>query len=144
MATLAAGSPRVFTTGEYQDYPVVASDIIYEGAIVGLEAGTANARPLQAGDTYLGVAIGTVDNSAGAAGDKKVRVSTTKPFVMAVTGASATSNTLPVYASDDDTLTLTEGSNSLVGIVLSHVSGTECVVQPILGSKEIYDDLSTP
>jgi hypothetical protein len=142
MATLAAASPRKLSTGEYQDYPVVASDIIYEGAIVGISSGYA--RPIQAGDTYLGVAVQTVDNSAGSAGDKNVRVATTIPFVMDVTGVSdVTSVTLPVYASDDDTLTLTEGSNSLVGIVLSYISGSSCVVQPILGSKEIYTDLST-
>ena len=142
MATLAAASPRKLSTSEYQDYPVVASDIIYEGAIVGISSGYA--RPLQAGDTYLGVAVETVDNSAGAAGAKNVRVATTIPFVMDVAGVSdVTSVTLPVYASDDDTLTLTEGSNSLVGIVMSYISGASCVIQPILGSKEIYTDLST-
>ena len=142
MATLAAASPRVFSTGEYQDYGVVASDIIYEGAIVGISSGYA--RPLQAGDTYLGIATETVDNSSGSAGDKNVRVATTVPFKMAVTGVSdVTSITLPVYASDDDTLTLTESTNSLVGIVLDYVSGSTCIIQPILGSKEIYTDLST-
>ncbi len=142
MATLTQASPRVFTTTEYQDYGVVSSDVIYEGSIVGLSSGYA--RPLQAGDTYLGVAVETADNSAGSAGDKDVRVSTTKPFKMDVAGVSdSTSITQPVYASDDDTLTLTEGTNSLVGYVSSYVSGSTCIIQPVLGAKEIYTDLST-
>ena len=142
MATLTAASPRTFSSSEYMSYGVVASDVIYQGAVVGLSSGYA--RPLQAGDTYLGVAMDTVDNSAGSAGDKNVKVSTTVPFAMAVAGVSdVTSLTLPVYASDDDTLTLTEGSNSLVGIVIGYVSGSTCVIQPILGSAEIYTDLST-
>jgi|DEB0MinimDraft_6_1074348.scaffolds.fasta_scaffold109031_1 hypothetical protein len=142
MATLAAASPRKFTTSEYQDYQVVASDIIYEGSLLGLASGYA--RPLQAGDTYVGIAVETVDNSAGSAGDKRVRAATTVPFVMDVTGVSdVTSISLPVYASDDDTLTLTESTNSLIGIVMDYISGSSCVIQPILGSKEIYTDLST-
>lgn len=142
MATLAKATPRTFTNTQYEDYAVVASDKIYEGSLIGLASGYA--RPLQAGDTFVGVAVETVDNTSGSAGDVKVRVATTIPFAMPVTGVSdVTSISLPVYASDDDTLTLTEGSNSLVGIISNYLSGSTCVILPILGSKEIYTDLST-
>jgi len=142
MATLAKATPRKFTTTEYEDYAVVASDKIFEGSLLGLASGYV--RPLQAGDTFVGVAVETVDNTSGSAGDVKVKAATTLPFVMDVTGVSdVTSISLPVYASDDNTLTLTEGSNSLIGIISNWISGTSCVILPILGSKEIYTDLST-
>lgn len=140
MATLAASSPRKFATSEYASYPVVASDIIYEGAIVGESSGYA--RPLQAGDNYLGVAVETVDNSAGSAGDKNIRVAVTVPFVMDVTGATVASNSKPVYASDDDTLTTTENT-SPVGIILQFLSGTSCVILPLPGFNEVFTDLAT-
>lgn len=142
MATLAKATPRTYTTTEYEDYAVVASDKIYEGSLLGLSSGYV--RPLAAGDTFVGIAVETVDNTSGSAGDVKVRASTTLPFVMDVTGVSdVTSISLPVYASDDNTLTLTEGPNSLVGIISNWISGAQCVILPILGSKEIYTDLST-
>lgn len=142
MATLATAKSRVFTTTEYEDFRVVEADIIYEGSLLGLSSGYV--RPLEAGDTFVGIASETVDNSAGAAGAKRVRASTTLPFVMDVAGVSdVTAIGQTVYASDDDTLTLTEGSNSLVGIVSNWISGASCVIKPILGSGAIYTDLST-
>ena len=141
MATLAKATPRVFASSEYMDYGMVASDTIYEGALVGLFSGYA--RPLQAGDTFLGVATETKTNGS-TAGETTINVATVRPFIMDVTGVSdVTSISLPVYASDDDTLTLTEGSNSLVGIIIGHESGASCMIQPILGSAELYTDLST-
>jgi len=142
MATLAAVTPRNFTTVEYQDYPVVASDKIFEGSLLGWSSGYV--RPLVAGDEFAGVAVATADNSSGSAGDITVRCATTVPFHMNVTGATVASNGVAVYASDDDTLTTTEGANSLVGYIVRFVSGTECVIQPEPGFKNIFDDLNTP
>ena len=73
MATLSADKPRYYQTGEHEEYPVIASDVIYEGAAVG-ENGSGYARPLQAGDVFLGFALETADNSDGSAGDIRVRV----------------------------------------------------------------------
>jgi len=138
---LAKATPRVFCNSEYMDYEMDASVTIFEGAFVGLNAGYA--RPLQAGDTFLGVATETKTNGA-TAGEKTINVATTRPFMMPVTGVTdVTSLTLPVYASADDALTLTEGTNSLVGIIIGYESGSTCMIQPILGSKEVYTDLST-
>jgi hypothetical protein len=39
--TLAANKPRAYELGERNMFPVIAADIIYEGAAVGLVAGTA-------------------------------------------------------------------------------------------------------
>lgn len=127
MATLAADSPRDYELGDFNELPVVASDIIYEGAAVGDSSG--NARPLVAADPFQGFADRKADNSTGAAGDINVRVRQ-KGFiplpVVGVTGIADEGST--VYASDDDTFTLTATANSTVGKVARFISGTTVLV----------------
>ena len=130
MTTLATDKPRPYELGTVQEYPVIAADIIYEGAAVG-ENASGYARPLQAGDVFLGFAESRSDNSAGAAGDKTVRVRRRGQVELAVAGATAvTANDQPlVYASDDDTFTLTASTNSIIGRVSRWVSSGVCVVE---------------
>jgi len=131
MTTLAARAIREFYLGDMEDYPVVASDIIYEGAAVG-ENAAGYSRPLVAADPFQGFAIeGDVDNSAGAAGAKRVRVRTRGRIQLAVAGATAiTANDRPpVYAADDDTFTLTATSNSLIGYVSRWISSGVAIVE---------------
>jgi hypothetical protein len=129
MTTLAANKPRPYELGDIQAYPVIAADIIFEGAAVG-ENAAGYARPLVAGDPFLGFAESIVDNSAGAAGDKLVRVKRRGQVQLAVAGATAiTANDGPlVYASDDDTFTLTASTNTIVGRVSRWVESGVCVV----------------
>lgn len=117
MTTLAADTPRDYQLGEHEEYPVIAADIIYEGAAVG-ENGSGYARPLVAGDPFLGFALEHADNSAGSAGDTRVRVLTKGRAVLDIAALAITTNDRPaVYASDDNTFTLTAGSNSFIGTV---------------------------
>lgn len=117
MTTLAADKVRAYQLGELEEYPVVAADIIYQGAAVG-ENGSGYARPLVAGDRFLGFADARVDNSAGSAGDKRVVVKTRGRAQLPIAALAVTANDRPaVYASDDDTFTLTATSNSLIGYV---------------------------
>lgn len=128
MTTLAADKARSFELGDIQELPMIAADIIYEGAAVGDNA-SGLARPLVAADPFLGFAERTADNSAGAASALKVRVRTRGQVQLAVTGvASAADVSETVYASDDDTFTLTAGSNTAIGKVSRWVSGTTCIV----------------
>ena len=121
MTTLAADKPREFLLGELAEYPVIASDIIYEGAAVG-ENASGYARPLAAQDPFLGFAQRTVDNSAGAAGAKTVVVKRKGVIKLPISGLAITANDRPkVYASDDDTFTLTSTSNTLIGTVLQWI-----------------------
>jgi len=129
MATLAADTPRDFQLGDLEDYPVIAADIIYEGAAVG-ENGSGYSRPLQAGDAFQGFCLEHVDNSAGSAGDKRVHVRTRGRVKLAISSIGITANDrAPVYASDDNTFTLTRGSNSFVGVVSHWVSTGIAVVE---------------
>ena len=124
MTTLSINKPRDFVLGELQDLPVVASDIIYEGAAVG-ENGSGYFRPLVAADAFAGFAERQADNSAGAAGAVSVRVKTRGRVILSVAGVTAvTDEGSTVYASDDDTFTLTSTSNSAIGKIVRHISGT--------------------
>jgi hypothetical protein len=130
MTTRATDLARPFELGDIEEYPVIAADIIYQGSAVG-ENGAGFARPLVAGDPFLGFADRRSDNAAGAAGDVTIRVKTKGKIVIPVTGASAvTANDRPpVYASDDDTFTLTATGNTKIGNVSRWISGTTCVVE---------------
>lgn len=128
MTTLSAESVRDYELGDIGELPVIASDIIYEGAAVG-DNGAGGARPLVAADPFLGFAESTVDNSVGALGDKNVRVREKGKVVLSVTGITGIGDvgTL-VYASDDDTFTNVLTANSLIGSVVRYISGTVVVV----------------
>lgn len=120
MATLAADKVRDYEySGEdlFNDLEVIATDIIYEGAAVG-ENASGYMRPLEAADVFAGFAVRKVDNSTGAAGDKRVRVRAKGLVKLPVSGVNTIANGndgTPVYASDDDTFTLTSSGNSLIG-----------------------------
>ncbi len=117
MSTLTTDTPRTYELGDRNEYPVAASTIIYEGAAVG-ENGSGYARPLVAGDTFLGFAEARADNSAGAAGAVNVRVIDKGKIKADISGLAITANDHPpVYMSDDNTFTLTSTGNSLIGYV---------------------------
>lgn len=129
MATRSSDLARNFQLGVLEDYPVVASDIIFEGSAVG-ENGSGYARPLVAADPFLGFAQRGVDNSAGSAGDKNVTVLTRGKVQLPIASIGITANDRPaVYASDDDTFTLTATSNSLIGYVSRWVETGVAIVE---------------
>ncbi|WP_153116029.1 hypothetical protein [Rhodocyclus tenuis] len=98
------------------EFPVAASTKIYAGGLTCLNAaGTATKGAVSTTLKTVGVAQATVDNSAGAAGDKRVKVrrgcfkfgnsASTDLITLANVGASA-------YIVDDQTVALTSGSST--------------------------------
>ncbi len=129
MTTLAVDVPRGFSLGDLDEYPVIAADIIYEGAAVG-ENASGYARPLVAADPFLGFAMEQADNSGGSAGDKRVRVLVRGAVTLPISGLAITANDHPpVYASDDNTFTLTSSGNTKIGWVRRWVSTGVAVVE---------------
>jgi len=128
MATLATDKSRTYELGDLNSLPMVATDIIYEGAAVGIEAASGNARPLNAGDQFVGFCIQNADNSTGSAGNVRVQVKTHGEVQLPVAGVAATDIGKPVYASDDDTFVLTATGNSYIGKVKRFVSTGVAVV----------------
>lgn len=132
MTTLAADKLRTWHwSGDpvTSEYPVIAADIIYRGAAVG-ENGSGYSRPLVAADPFQGFAEAKVDNSAGAAGDKTVFVRQKGFVTLTISALAITANDRPaVYASDDDTFTLTSSGNTLIGYVDRWISTGLAVVE---------------
>lgn len=128
MTTLADSAPRTWEIGDFNEHPIVATDIVYKGAAGG-DNGSGYARPLVAGDPFLGFSEFTYDNSTGAAGAISGRFQFRGVIKLTVVGASAlTDKGKNVYASDDNTFTLTKGANSFVGKVHRWVASTTCMV----------------
>ena len=128
MTTLALNKPRAYEEGIYNDLPVKGSTKIFEGAVLGKASGFA--RPLVAADVFLGFSQEFVDNSAGADGVKVVRTRQRGKIVLDVVGVTGVTNEgATVYASDDDTFTLTSAGNTAIGKISRWMSGTRCVVE---------------
>lgn len=143
MTTLAANKPRAYEGGSRNEIPVIASDIIYEGAAVGVVKASGHARPLAAADRFAGFAEAKADNSAGAAADIDVRVVESGKIQLSVTGAVITDVGQPVYATDDDTFTFTPTAAVFVGFVHRFVSsGVVVVAFDALNYQDPYGDRS--
>lgn len=133
MTTLAANKPRAYegapTRIEESAFPVIASDIIYEGAAVGIVAASGHARPLASGDVFGGFATRQADNSAGAAAAINVTVYTKGYVELPITGAVITDRVgLPVYATDDDTFSFSPVGGVFVGLFHRFVSSGRGIV----------------
>jgi len=128
MTTLAANKPRPFEIGSRNEIPVIASDIIYEGAAVGVVDATGHARPLNAADRFAGFAEAKADNAAGSAADINVKVIESGKIELSVSGAVITDLGQPVYATDDDTFTFVPTGGAFIGFVHRFVSSGVAVV----------------
>lgn len=122
MTTLAANKPRAFELGNRNAFPVIASDIIYEGAAVGIVDATGHAQPLANPNRFGGFAEQKADNSAGAAAAINVEVVESGKIQLAVSGAVITDVGQPVYATDDDTFVFSPVGGVFVGFVHRFVS----------------------
>lgn len=129
MTTLAANLPRAFEGGNRNEVPVIASDIIYEGAAVGMVKASGHARPLQATDVFMGFAEARADNSAGAAAAINVRLIESGKIQLSVTGAVITDKGQPVYATDDNTFTFVPTAAVFIGYVHRFVSAGVVIVE---------------
>jgi len=142
MTTLSADEARPLELGTINELPVIASDIIYEGAVVG-DNGSGYARPLQSGDPFRGFAERKADNSSGSAGDINVRVRTKGLIKLSVGSLAITDVGRPVYATDDDTFVLT-GIGTRIGYVYRYVSSGVGIVAYDATVPEKISVLSIP
>ena len=113
---------------ELRSFQVAAGVRVYKGAFVGLTAG-GFARPLNAGDAFVGIAYEEMDNSGGADGDTSIRVYTLGDFGHPLAGAAVGNIGDAVYASTDDTLTFTSAGNSYVGFAVDVPAAGEVILR---------------
>jgi hypothetical protein len=121
----------------YEDYvlDVAASTIIYQGSMVARDA-SGNAVPASAaqGLRIIGRAEEKVDNSAGIAGAKTVKIRKgVFEFANGTTVDALTKADIgrKIYASDDQTLarTSSKGNRPIAGIMVGLVSSTKIIVE---------------
>lgn len=149
MTTLAANTPRVYELGALNDLPVIAADIIYEGAAAGVVHATGHCRPLVGGDGFGGFAKYTADNSAGLAAAINVRLVSAGSIELDVAGAVITDRRQPVYATDDNTFVFNPVGATFIGFVKRFVSAGVVIVdfdadnfQDPYGARTIRETLS--
>ena len=128
MTVLAADRETARKEGGLKSYPC-GVDIIYKGGMVGIGAdGYAVAMPVAAsavGLRFAGVAYEKIDNSAGSAGDEKVRVYTEGLFLFTATSITQVMVGEMMYMVDDNIFDDVPGTYSIeVGILVDYVSAT--------------------
>ena len=129
MTTLAVDTARDCEIGERNEFPVIASDIIYEGAAVGTVIASGHARPLTSVDKFVGFSEKKADNSTGAAAAKNVRVIKSGAVKLAITGAVITDINQPVYAQDDNAFSFIKTSGVFIGFMRRFVSSGYGIVE---------------
>ncbi len=122
MTTLAADKIRDILPGDLNDFPVIASDIVYGGAAVGLVNATGHVRPLTSADRFVGFCQRQADNSLGVAAAINCRVIRSGRVQLAISGAVITDIGAHVWATDDDAFGFTGVSGVYVGRVTRYVS----------------------
>lgn len=121
MTALAKDTPRnhaPIAPDRVANYPLLADTTIFMGSFVGLN--TSAARPLVAGDTFLGIALN--DSVSYAEGDRSVGVAMEGLFwISAITGSTGLGDLGDdVYATDSGDLSETAGSNTLIGRIVNY------------------------
>jgi len=129
MTTLAADLQRTYEIGERNEIPMIASDIIYEGAAVGAVIASGHGRPLTSVDKFVGFAEDQADNSSGAAAAINVRTIKSGSVRLSVTGAVITDINQPVYAQDDNTFSFIKTSGVFIGFMRRFVSSGVAIVE---------------
>ena len=131
MAALTANVDRKEKEGKLLASPVVASDIIYQGALVKHNAaGYLAPCAVEAGAVFAGVAYEKVDNSAGLAGEKSCKVEKYGAYLMSGAGFSQADVGSEVRASDDNTVqTGALADSQPVGKIVEYISATQVRVR---------------
>lgn len=129
MTTLSAARTRAITHNHTNAFPILTTSRIWAGAAVGLVRATGKARALQAGDTFVGFAQSSVNHIHGEQRDTVVTVLDCGQTLLAITGALETDVGKDVYATDDDTFTLSSSGGSFVGVAKLFVSAGKLLVE---------------
>lgn len=127
---LTANAQRVEKEGRLIEFPVKTGVKIYKGALVKIAAdGYLAPQAAEVGAVHAGVAYEYCDATGLASGVEKCRVETGRAFYMNGSGFTVADIGKDVFASDDNTISTTQGSNQLlVGKIIEFVSATEVLV----------------
>ena len=135
MTALTAPLEVPWKLPDLQAFPVAATTTIYKGSKVCLNtAGFAVAGADTAGYKYIGEAYETVDNSAGAAGDRSIRVHRTGIFKMTASSITQAMVGKLMYLVDSGTVDDNSTNFIIVGTLVQYESATVGYVD--IGSRD--------
>ena len=130
MAVLTKDTAHTYEAGVepiINDITAAASTTVFEGACLEAESGEVSGYDGTGATGFAGFALRGIVSTA--TGGETVRTVSRGVVELAVVGAGATSvGEIVLAATDDNTFTLTTGSNMPIGKVLRHVTGTTCMV----------------
>ena len=128
MTKLTTDTNRVYELGDINEFPVLGGELIYQGSAVGLEVASGYVRDLQVGDKFLGFAEDNIDASNASDGEKNIRVKRRGSVTLELSGAALTDVGKSIYATDDNTFTLSNTSSVYIGQIIRHQLGDEVIV----------------
>lgn len=118
MTALTNDTNRVFEVNNDSNAVALAAGTkVFQGSLIGKTV-TGYGRALEAGDTAMGFAKDNVDNTDGTDGEKIVEVKSMGKVSLFISGLTIADVGKDVYASDDNTFTLTSTNNSKVGKII--------------------------
>lgn len=132
MSNLTADRDALRQDGHIISMPLAAVKVFKGSLLANNTSGYVTKAADTASFTLAGIAYEQVDNSAGAAGDKNVRVERRGVFELNFSGTATQATVgLPVYMVDDNTVALaaTTTNDVMVGRVVSFVSATKVRVE---------------
>lgn len=121
------------------DLPMGASETIYKGSFVSLDAGDLFGAPLAGGEIFAGIALETKISTSAANGTSTIKIiSGTAVFQYAITSIAQADIGKTVYATDDNTLGLADTSGSAVGRIINvPATGTAIIQMRLIGDTMV-------
>lgn len=112
-------------------FPVYASTKLYEGTLAFLNAtGYAVGTTGTGSNEFAGLVVAEADNSSGSSGDLKVEVYPEGVFVLTGSGFSQSTVGLPIFASDNYTISTNATSGGVyIGVCAGYISSTKIRVR---------------
>jgi len=125
MAALTESKEVAEKDGVIVAAPVLTATTIFRGALTCYDTnGFLIPAATGVGNVFAGVSEEEVTND-GASGDKYCRVKKTGNYLLEGAGFSQASVGASVYATDDQTISLTSTSNPIIGQIVEFVSATQ-------------------
>ena len=128
MVKLTKDVARDYELGDINEIPVLGGELLYQGAAIGLEIASGYARSLVPTDKFLGFAEDIVDASNLTDGEKNVRVKKRGAIALEITGITLADVGKAVYATEDNTFTLSNTGSVYIGQISRFIGDEKVVV----------------
>ena len=128
MTGLTNDANRSYELGDINQLPVKGGSVIYEGAAVGSNS-SGYAKSIANGDKFSGFADEKIDNSSGGDGAKTIRLRKRGSVLLDISGVTLADINKSVYATDDNTFTLSATSAVYIGQISRIDSSGVAVVE---------------